>query len=167
TQLFTHATAGLDGGVHAQAAFGTALVAADFDGDGHDDLAVGCPRDLVGATDEKGSVTVLRGAGTGFFGAGLLIDQDVTDVPIAAEDGDGFGSALAAADYDGDGHPGLAIGTPGKQVSGVSNAGGLIVLDGDATTLLDLAQSLWIDKLSPAIPGNPGSNAPFGSALGN
>jgi len=167
TQLVTRATPGLQGGLHDVAGFGFSLAAGDFDADGRDDLAVGCPYDLVGTFDDAGSVTVLTGSETGLFGASLLLHEDVEDVPDAAEQGDQFGDALAAADYDADGDADLVIGASAETISGVGNAGGVLVLEGDATELLDVSQSHWLDKSLAGIAGAPGSNDRFGSALGN
>lgn len=79
--------------------FGAALAAADFDGDGFDDLAVGVP----GEDDGSGAVDV-------YFGTryGLIPILRLRGAP-----GSGFGSALAAADFDRDGLADLAIGGPG------------------------------------------------------
>ena len=169
SQLVTRASAGIDGGLHVQASFGSPLVAADFDGDGFDDLAVGCSRDLVGAATDAGSVTVLEGSGAGpdFFSGDLLLNQDVGDLPDTAEQGDTFGGALAAGDYDNDGKADLAIGAYFELLSGVNNAGAVLVLAGDASGLLDLTTTTWIDKLLPEIAGNPVGNDCFGWALGN
>jgi hypothetical protein len=166
-QLVTRATPGVEGGVTGNSQFGYALAAGDFDEDGRDDLAIGCPYDDVSTFDDAGSVTVLTGSETGLFGGTLLLHEDVTDVPDAAEASDYFGEELAAADYDGDGDADLVIGAHGETIGGIPTAGGLLVLEGDAGGPFDLAQSHWLDKSLAAIAGSPGSNDTFGSALGN
>ena len=88
-------------------------------------------------------------------------------MPDDAELEDFFGGALAAGDYDDDGVADLAVGVQGEQVGGAPTAGGVLVLEGDATSLLDIATAVWLDKLLVAIPGNPVGNDAFGSALGN
>ena len=69
------------------------VAAADFDGDGHQDLALAA---------HLGGLTALRGDGRGNFtpaGAGL---------PLRGPDDPGFSSrAIAATDWDGDGRPDL------------------------------------------------------------
>jgi len=48
---------------------------------------------------------------------------------------DGFGSAAAAGDFDGDGFADLAVGVPGQEVSGVENAGAVHVFYGSPAGL--------------------------------
>ena len=96
-------------------AFGSALAAGDFNNDGFADLAVGAPHWGSAAEDDEGFGKVYI-----FWGnsAGL----DVTSPRhIAggggggggAKEGDEFGAALAAADFDSNGYDDLAIGAPG------------------------------------------------------
>jgi hypothetical protein len=70
-----------------------ALVVGDFDGDGHLDLAI----DDSGSVNTPGSVIILLGNGDGSFQTGQSY---------------GFGfspTALAVGDFNGDGHPDLAV----------------------------------------------------------
>ncbi len=93
--------------------FGGALATGDFDGDGDDDVAVGVRNaspfaNRVGA----GAVDVFQYEST----VGLRIEADDFSgvVPEIVEyAGLGFGTALAAGDFDGDGDADLAIGAPG------------------------------------------------------
>jgi len=93
-------------GAHAFDDLGGAVAAADLNGDGSADLIVGAPRaDPVGAAETR------DGAGEAyvFFGGPSLTgsrdvaqgQQDLT--LLGANSGDRFGTALAAADLDGDG----------------------------------------------------------------
>ncbi|MEA2623327.1 MAG: hypothetical protein QOH61_2237 [Chloroflexota bacterium] len=92
----------------------------DFDGDGRADLVVGVPNDKIAGVSNAGAVHVFYGASTGLAGnrserwhenrareGGGTIGQ--------AEDGDRFGSGLAAGDFNGFGD--LAIGVPGEDVT--------------------------------------------------
>jgi hypothetical protein len=83
--------------------FGAALAAGDFDGDGADDLAVAAP----GEADSAGAVYVLSGADPA---TAVRIAQE--DVGLVSALRDGFGSALATGDLDGDSVDDLAIGVP-------------------------------------------------------
>jgi hypothetical protein len=103
-------------------------VAADFDGDGVPDLAVGVPGENAAA----GAVNVLYGTGGGLSGTGSqLFDQ----VGSAVEQLDTFGSALAAGDFNQDGFPDLAAAAPQEDIGGDLNAGTVSVLHGSAAGL--------------------------------
>ncbi|WP_344968910.1 FG-GAP-like repeat-containing protein [Streptosporangium fragile] len=95
---------------------------SDFDGDGRADLAVAAPYTRVGGHARAGSVTVLYGTR-----AGKQLSQDSPGVPGEAETGDGFGSALAAGDFDGDGCADLAVGVSEEDRSRVGADGDGIV----------------------------------------
>jgi hypothetical protein len=116
--------------------FGWALASGDFDGDGVGDLAIGHPfEDNSGASngDADGGVTVLLGvpaavlspARRRHFVSGL---EGVPGEP--AEHAKGFGRALAAGDFDGDGHGDLAIGMPNDDEGGLVDVGSVVVLYG-------------------------------------
>lgn len=112
-------------------AFGAAVAAADLNGDGTDDLAIGVPGEDVGTVANAGSVNVLLGSASGLSGSGSqIVHQDSAYVEGVAESGDVFGSAVAAADFDGDGIDDLVAGVPGEEVSGVTSAGAVNVLYG-------------------------------------
>ncbi len=90
--------------------FGSALATGDFNRDGRDDLAIGVPSRDDGATD-SGNVFVYYGSSGGLLPA----DTDRLSQPDAGrpnENGDRFGAALAAGDFDGDGIDDLAVGVP-------------------------------------------------------
>ncbi|GAB3987528.1 FG-GAP repeat protein [Actinoallomurus acanthiterrae] len=72
-------------------AFGTAVATADFDGDGHADLAVGAPG--------HGTIEIFTGSRSGLTRHAVLTP------------GDGAGRALAVGDVDHDGHPDLLAAT--------------------------------------------------------
>ena len=115
--------------------FGSALATGDFDADGFDDLAVGAPGDDVVGFDDNGAVNVLYGAAAGLSLARdqIWIQNDI--VVNGDEDGDRFGSALAAGDFDGDGYDDLAIGVPFEDYIAVADAGAIYQLIGGVTGL--------------------------------
>jgi hypothetical protein len=94
-------------GDEAAARVGAALVHADLDGDGHDEVIVGAP----GARGGRGCVrafTLDIPEGTAPFHAGLDLG--------CGELGEAYGSALATAgDLDGDGRDEVWIGAPGGE----------------------------------------------------
>ncbi|WDV53311.1 FG-GAP repeat protein [Streptomyces coeruleorubidus] len=81
--------------------FGAALTVADFDGDGYSDLAVGAPGEDYSPNADQGSITLYWGGPSGLGSAAMVKD------PVA-KDGNKFGGALTAGDFDGDGHTDLA-----------------------------------------------------------
>jgi hypothetical protein len=122
--------------------FGAALAAADLDGDGDDDLAIGAPGEDSGATTDVGSVTVLYGepgSGLGTAGSETWL-QAFLPFPETSEAGDAFGAALAAGDFDGDGRDDLAIGAEGDSAprpagGGTWNAAGIVAIVRGAAAL--------------------------------
>ena len=80
--------------------FGFSLVSGNFDGDLHDDLAIGAPW----AGERSGAVVVMAGGSGGLSESRSVIwTQDSPGVPGALEDNDLFGFSLAALDLNGDG----------------------------------------------------------------
>jgi hypothetical protein len=118
------------GGVReANDQFGQVLAAADFDGDGDDDLAIGAPEEDALA----GAVYVVPGSGSGLLPASAALwSQASGGIFGAPAGGDRFGAALAAGDLDGDGFADLAIGVPDEPVSDQAGAGIVHLLFGDA-----------------------------------
>jgi hypothetical protein len=104
----------VSGGAEDDDHFGGALAFGDFDGDGFDDLAVGAP----GENDGAGFVHVFYSNGSLLVLAGqqLFSQAEAAGDDQGAEDGDGFGAALAAGDFNEDGFDDLAIGSPGEDL---------------------------------------------------
>ena len=95
---------------------GTAVRVADVNGDGYGDLLIS---DLNAVDSDgyqnAGALTVLRGSASWFTADGAQsISLDTPGIAGVAESGDLFGSAIAAADYNGDGKADLAVGVRGK-----------------------------------------------------
>ncbi len=135
--------------------FGYALAAGDFDGDGNDDLAIGVPDENFGHVND-GVVQVLWGTQFGLSSEfDQLWRQDLLE-PEASELGDRFGAALAAGDFDGDGHDDLAIGAPDEALEGpivgIDSAGVVHVLYGSGTLFTGEGSDLFTQDLEMEQP---------------
>ena len=103
--------------------FGRALAAGHFNSDGFEDLAIGVPME----GRDSGAVNVIYGSPAGLAAPGNQIwHQDSAGIAEQREQGDNFGFALAAGDFNDDGLEDLAIGVPGEDVG----AGAVNVLYG-------------------------------------
>lgn len=109
--------------------FGSALAAGDFDGDGADDLAVAAPLEDVVTVN---GTFAQDGGFLAVFSHAETLHGIYTQLPLGLnpQAGERFGTALAAADVNGDGADDLAVGTPGEVVNGIAGAGSATVLHG-------------------------------------
>ncbi|GAA3468488.1 FG-GAP-like repeat-containing protein [Nonomuraea roseola] len=102
---------------------------SDFDGDGLADLAIAAPYDSVDGHARAGAVTIMYGSGRK-----ERLSQATPGVPGDPENGDSFGSALAAGDFDGDGCGDLAVGVSeeffGAPVPGADGNGAVQLFHG-------------------------------------
>ncbi|MBI4518603.1 MAG: FG-GAP repeat protein [Deltaproteobacteria bacterium] len=161
----------VEGTVERGDRFGSALAAGDFDNNGADDLAVGVPNEEVNGDLEAGFVNVLYGR-TGAVGLQTTTpvdqgwSQDSLGVDDSAEEGDHFGRALAAGDFDNDGADDLAVGVPEEDLPAAD--GGLVaVLYGDAGTGLQTTaptDDAWTQN-SAGVEGAAEQGDRFGAAL--
>ncbi len=106
----------------------------DIDGDGVTDLAVGAPRDDDGASN-AGAVWILFLNTNGTVRAHQKISATEGGFTGTLDSGDNFGYSVAAyADYDGDGHDDLLVGSPGDDDGGIgAGAVWLLLLQDDGT----------------------------------
>lgn len=126
-QGYTQETGG--GSNEAGDAFGTALTAGDFNGDGFADLAIGVPGEVPGGETAKGgTVFVYKGSASGVVAGWATTQEDSTG---STEDGDEYGAALAAGNVTGTSHADLVVGAPGEAVGTTpADGGGLYVVPG-------------------------------------
>lgn len=149
---------------------GAALATGDFNGDGLPDLAVAAPAEAVAGQPQAGRVRLLPGrSDAGPVATGRLeIDRALEALGGEAVAREGFGAALAMGDLDGDGFEDLAIGSPGTDVGGLTDAGSLTILRGGPDDPDgDLAPAA-VEELRPGLAGLPGAperGARFGAAL--
>jgi hypothetical protein len=157
-------------------------VYGDFNGDGFDDLAVGVPDEDVGDISNAGAVYVTLGSRSGLDESSSSVwHQDNWTIQGAIQDNaepyDGFGSALAAGDFNGDGYLDLAIGVPGEDLgAGPENAGAVNVLYGSPTGLSSDRNQFWHQNSQTLLSGfvhkvdgtsEPGDRFGFSLAAGD
>lgn len=125
------------------------LAVGDFDGDGYADVA-------AGAADDSGRahshVMVFKGSADLALDTSYMVNQETAGVPGTTALGDRFGGSLAAGDVNHDGRADLAVGVPGRSVSGHVKAGEVIMLYGSAAGLTGTG-SQAVSQNTASVPG--------------
>jgi len=138
-QLWHEDVPGIPSRARGHERFGYALAAGDMDGDGSDDLAIGVPGEGSGAS---GAVIALYGGASGLTPSGSRIwTQDSSGVPGTREHGDHFGATLAISDFGRSGRADLAVGAPGEDLAGRSDAGVVGLLYGRTSRIIGPTRS--------------------------
>jgi hypothetical protein len=150
--------------------FGASLALADFDADGHMDIAVGAPREKVTECGQwclgQGAVTVLYGTASGPSGArSQLWHLDVPGIPGVAQPGTYAGSSLAAGDLDGDGADELVLGSSMSTVGGHEAAGAVVVVQGTPGVGLASAGAARWTQATSGVPGAAATGDRFGFSI--
>ncbi len=143
---------------------GLALAVGDFDGDGYDDLAIGCPGYDFGTATQAGAVLVVYGSAAGLADSDLW-SQDDAGVFGGPEDDDRFGRELTSGDYDDDGYADLAIAAPTESYSGFSQNGVVHVLMGSSSGITDVGDLLLAQDTGTTVGGSPADYEYWGQAL--
>ena len=140
----------------------------DIDRDGHDDIAVGNPRetsaDPSGA--KGGKVTVVYGSfdGVDTNRAPLVVTQNTAGVPGASETGDRFGASVSLGDVNGDGYADLAVGASHETAGSATATGTVTVLYGSASGLKTAGAKSFTQNTA-GVPGAAEKNDHFGGRV--
>jgi FG-GAP repeat protein len=165
SQLFRQGAGGVAGNLEAGDSFGSALSAGDFDNDGFSDLAVGAPDEAIGTVRFAGAINVLYGSADGLTGTGSQAFWQGPSGGVAGnpQSEDGFGSSLAAGDFNNNGLADLAVGVPGESMGVLSRggAGAVNVLYGSAGGLRGTGSQLFRQGA-----GGVGGTLEFGDGFG-
>lgn len=178
TLLYLHGTrSGLASPVHLkdgegrEIEGGESIALGDVNGDGRDDLVFGRPRVAYsgeGTPDpsEYGErIGVVLGTAQGPQTADpRTIDQDTPGVPGATESGDLFGTDVAVGDVNGDGYADIAVGIPGEDFSGVTDAGTVAVVPGSASGPTGAGTKVFSQNTA-GVPGTAERADRFGEAV--
>lgn len=172
-KLWAEASAGIKDSPEPGDQLGSSLAAGDFNNDGYSDLAVSAPyEDVVSYGDDAGAVHVIYGSTDGLKatpaadGTGRenqFWHQNSPNIKDEAEQGDSFGHALAAGDFNRDGYDDLVIGTPRENVGNVTSTGAINIIYGSSDGLSAVA-SLRDQLITQNGPDNE-SNDLFGWSL--
>ena len=139
-------------GPEARAEFGAAVAAADFNCDGHADLAIGAPwEDVTGASD-AGAVYVLLGTPRGLETPAQRWHETQIGGGQVSEEWEHFGETLAAGDFDGNGCDDLAIGAV-THIGADGNVGAFHVLYGAAGLGLSSSGATTISQDTAGVTG--------------
>ena len=105
------------------------LEQTSFDGNAYADIAIGVPGEDISNTGKNNSGAVNVIYNTANMGLNTANNQiwNLSKLSETVGEDDAFGSAVAIGDFNADGFADLAIGAPGKEINGKSQAGALYI----------------------------------------
>jgi hypothetical protein len=176
-QAFSQGAGALFDGRQIGDLFGYSLAAADFNGDGRKDLAIGVPGEDVTTATKKlvvdaGVVQILYG-GNGLFSccegpAPQVFQHIVSSISGPAADGDQFGFALSAWNFGRTAQADLAVGVPFDDLVDAAghpivNGGSVHVFYGSSGGLTTTGRQVWTQNNLSGSSSEPHDQ--FGRAL--
>ncbi len=164
-RLITQESDGIKGSSESGDSFGSALTAGDVDGDHFGDLIVGIPNEDAGGATGAGAVAVIHGFVDGLSGRDQLWHEDTAGIKGNAEVADNFGRVLMLRDFAKDGILDLVIGIPSEDLAGLTDAGDVAVLFGNAGSI-SAEGDIRLNQGSPGVKGNVEADDRLGAALG-
>lgn len=142
----------------------------DFNKDGFDDLVIGVSVDhelwaATASSGHPGTVNVLKGGAAGLSATGnQRWNQNSPGVAGTSGNG-GFATALASADFNGDGFADLAVGSPAdREPSFLNSPGEVTIIYGTAAGLAGVKSQIW-HQGSANVLENPEHGDRFGQTL--
>ncbi|WP_128378764.1 FG-GAP repeat domain-containing protein [Streptomyces cavernae] len=127
----------------------------DVNGDKFDDI-------VVGADSISQKVRIAYGSASGPSPSNVkTFDQDLPGFPGAQESGDLTGGAVSVADVTGDGFADIALGIPGEDFSGLTNAGSVALVRGSASGVTGAGTTV-ITQNTAGVPGVAETGDKFG-----
>ncbi|MGO4749210.1 FG-GAP repeat protein, partial [Streptomyces sp. 2MCAF27] len=108
-------------------------------------------------------VRVAYGSASGLSDANTKsFDQSLPGLYGAEEEGDGLGAAVSVDDVNGDGYADIALGIPGEDFSGLTDAGSFALVPGSASGFTGTGSQVFHQN-TPGVPGVAESGDKFGA----
>ena len=169
-QLFTEDTPGsVADGAEQGDRFGRTVEAADFNGDGFIDLAIGISNEGVNGHPQAGAAVIVFGSAAGLTEDGNQFwTQDSPGILEQADSQDSFdGRVPDVGDLNADGFADIAIGVFKEDIVGLAgpipDAGAVNVIYGSAGGLTSVGNQFWTLN-SPGMPGNAEARDAYGQS---